>query len=125
MGPVEGCKETSRHVRGRARRSMKPTLVEPWSGAVEGEFKSEKDDEMKKEMKEWKEEDGSGRKSNGRRMSMELYQQESDDYWGYHSNRYLATSKNLTLNQCVNVCHSKEVYEALLFKNGKTTSWHK
>ena len=28
MGPVEGRKETSRHVRGRARRSMKPTLAE-------------------------------------------------------------------------------------------------
>ena len=76
-------------------------------------------------MKEWKEEAGTTRKSNGPRMFMELYQQESDDYWGYYSNRYLATSKNITLNQCVNVCRSKQVYEALLFKNGKTTSWHK
>jgi hypothetical protein len=61
-------------------RSTTKSIVELWNGAFEGEFKSEKDDEMKKEMNEWRDETGSGRKSNGRRMSMELYKQESDDY---------------------------------------------
>ena len=100
-------------------------IIDLWEGAKLTEFAYEKTKEMKGEMSAWKEFAGTKGKSEARRISMDANKSESDEYWGKHTNRYLAVASDMTLNQCLNVCRSKHVYEAMLLKNGRTTAWHR
>ena len=76
-------------------------------------------------MGKWKDFAGKSGKSAGRRASMEENMRESDEYWCKHTNCYLVLSSEMTLNQGLNICRSNHVYEAMLLKNGRTTSWHR
>ena len=116
-------KAHQRQIQGKnAIGSNTQKIINLWEGAKATEFKAEKNKEMMEEMSKWKEFAGTSNRSAGRRMSMEENKREADEYWCKHTNCYLALASDMTLNQCLNVCRSKHVYEAMLLKNGRTTA---
>jgi len=117
-------KAHERHTAGkRAVGSTTTKILELWV-KMEGLFETVKSKEMREEMDEWRAYAGRAGKHKARRESMDENRREADEYWSHHSNRYLAKSSEATLNQCLNICRSKQVYEAMLLKNGRTTAWH-
>jgi hypothetical protein len=71
-------------------------------------------------------------KAEGRRCSMDGYENESFEYFGPRDrsggtrvNIYLLNKKARTVKQCVNMVRSKFTIESRMYKNGKHSSWYK
>jgi hypothetical protein len=114
---------------GKRCQNRMANVVKTWNAFPAKLVLSDKQKEL---VKEYDKVAGMEGKAEGRRCSMDGYENESFEYFGPRDtsggprvNIYLLNKKTRTVKQCINMVRSKFTIESRMYKNGKHPSWYK